>query len=357
MNNDAHALKHPRRINSLTGLKAIAMLLLFWWHFPIPNPPTDLGARACEVLFVASGFLVGYNYYYKRMPCTWTASIEYCRKKLAQFWPLHLITLIPMIYLNYLQEGMLTARKIRLIFVDAFLLQAWSSDPDVFFSYSGIAWFLSALMFCYFLSPLFLRYAREIKKSSLLFIIVAVFRVTIEYLEKAVPIWGLSIHASPLIRCMEFFMGMLMVPLFIRISSEIGNTTTEFGICSVIEIAMMALTVFLMVRMNDVWMRGNYVILYCLLVFVISLEKGIVSKVLSSVPFTMFGSIQFEFYLFHGDVLAYSYYYAGKYGDIINPVFLDWRNWSAIAFIVIIILSVFYKKFLSRKLSSLLLSI
>ena len=70
MGNTLQSSKKPKRIDSLTGLKAIAMLSLFWWHSPIPNPPADLGARACEILFVASGFLVGYNYFYKGMPCS-----------------------------------------------------------------------------------------------------------------------------------------------------------------------------------------------------------------------------------------------------------------------------------------------
>ena len=355
MGNSLQSSKKPKRIDSLTGLKAIAMLSLFWWHSPIPNPPTDLGARACEILFVASGFLVGYNYFYKEMSCSWTTSIDYCAKKLAQFWPLHVITLIPMIYLNYLNEGFLNARKIRLIFVDAFLLQAWSSDPNVYFSYSGIAWFLSALIFCYFMSPLLLRYAKKVKQSVLLFIIVAFIRVAFEYLEKVVPVWGISIHTSPIIRCMEFFIGMLMVPLFIRTSDKIRSTSAGFGLFSIIETAVMALTVFLMVKMNGVWMRGIFVLLYCLTVFIISLDQGIVSKILSSYPFALFGSIQFEFYLFLGDVLAYSNYIIGNHGDSVNPLLLDWRTRSAVLFALIIILSVVYKKFFSRRLSSLLM--
>ena len=355
MGNTSQRSKKPKRIDSLTGLKAIAMLALFWWHSPIPNPPTDLGARACEILFVASGFLVGYNYFYKGMPCSWTTSIDYCAKKLAQFWPLHIITLIPMIYLNYLSEGLLDARKIRLIFVDAFLLQAWNSDPDVYFSYSGIAWFLSALIFCYFMSPLLLRYAKKVKQSVLMFIIIALIRIAFEYSEKVVPVWGISIHTFPIIRCMEFFLGMLMVPLFIRTADKIRSTGTVFGLFSIIEIVVMTLTVFLMVKKNGVWMRGIFVLIYCLVVFVISLDQGIASKILSSYPFVLFGSIQFEFYLFHGDVLAYSYYITGNYSDSIDPLLLDWKLRSAVIFVLIVILSILYKKFFSRRISSLLM--
>ena len=188
-----------------------------------------------------------------------------------------------------------------------------------------------------------------------MFIIVAFIRVSFEYLEKVVPVWGISIHTFPIIRCMEFFLGMLMVPLFVRTADKIRSTGLVFGLFSIIEIAMTAMTVFLMVKMNGVWMRGIFVLLYCLMVFVISLGQGMVSKIFSSYPFALFGSIQFEFYLFHGDVLAYSYYITGNYSDSIDPIFLDWKMRSAVLFALIIILSVVYKKFFSRRLSSLLM--
>ena len=91
------------------------------------------------------------------------------------------------------------------------------------------------------------------------------------------------------------------------------------------------------------------------MVFVISLGQGMVSKIFSSYPFALFGSIQFEFYLFHGDVLAYSYYITGNYSDSIDPLLLDWKLRSAVIFVLIVILSILYKKFFSRRISSLLM--
>jgi len=41
-----------QRIGSLSGLKVIALILLFCWHSSIPNPHVDIGARACEFFFV-----------------------------------------------------------------------------------------------------------------------------------------------------------------------------------------------------------------------------------------------------------------------------------------------------------------
>lgn len=88
-----------QRIGSLSGLKVIALILLFWWHSPIPNPHVDIGARACEFFFVVSGFLVSYNYSNKMMPATWKESCLYVKKKLSRMWPLHFVAFLICLFL------------------------------------------------------------------------------------------------------------------------------------------------------------------------------------------------------------------------------------------------------------------
>lgn len=52
-----------KKIESFNSLKAIMLLILFYWHSPIPRYGLgDLGARTCEFLFVISGFCVAYNW-------------------------------------------------------------------------------------------------------------------------------------------------------------------------------------------------------------------------------------------------------------------------------------------------------
>lgn len=74
--------KQDSRIHSLSGLKVIAILLIFWWHSWLNNPPCDLGARCCEFFFVASGFLVYYSHK-DTSSCTWKASFNAVLRKLA----------------------------------------------------------------------------------------------------------------------------------------------------------------------------------------------------------------------------------------------------------------------------------
>lgn len=39
------------KLNSFSGLKLIALMMIFWWHSDFQKPILDLGARACEFFF------------------------------------------------------------------------------------------------------------------------------------------------------------------------------------------------------------------------------------------------------------------------------------------------------------------
>lgn len=83
-----------RKIQSINGLKAFAILSVFWQYCNITILPFDMGARTCEFLFVASGFLVAYNHFDRGLPSTWTESLRYTCEKLIRMWPLHVLTFL-----------------------------------------------------------------------------------------------------------------------------------------------------------------------------------------------------------------------------------------------------------------------
>ena len=71
-NNKIDTEKSERRkvLNYLAFIKFFAMIKIIKWHVIIwEKKKIDYGARMCEILFISSGFLVGYNYYRKNMKC------------------------------------------------------------------------------------------------------------------------------------------------------------------------------------------------------------------------------------------------------------------------------------------------
>ena len=168
-------IKKRRVLNYIALVKFLSMTLIIRWHiYQRKHPRIDFGARMCELLFVSSGFLIGYNYYERAMPATYHTSCKYTYKHLRSFYPLHIINSIYCIYI-YKRHFSLTDYE---IFIFNFLLlKVWSIYSSFAMGFNGIAWFISALLFCYFLSPFLLEGNKNIKNSLIIFSFVSFIRV------------------------------------------------------------------------------------------------------------------------------------------------------------------------------------
>ena len=114
--------------------------------------------------FVVSGFLVSYNYSNKMVPATWNESCLYVKKKLSKMWSLHFVAFFICLSLMPISDifSMRTAFE---ALINLFLLQSWSIDSRTFFSFNGTSWFLSSILFCYFLSPFLLKTANTRRRA------------------------------------------------------------------------------------------------------------------------------------------------------------------------------------------------
>ena len=82
-----------KRLHYISFIKFIAMITIIKWHISKwIKPPIDYGARMCELLFISSGFLVGYNYFRNPMKDNYCQSFNYAYKHLKAFYPFYLIT-------------------------------------------------------------------------------------------------------------------------------------------------------------------------------------------------------------------------------------------------------------------------
>ena len=346
-----------KRISSLDGLKAVMMLMIFCWHTPpnpaspIGEPAADLGARACEVLFVASGFLVGCRHYDRLIPAGLRQSWDYVSGKIAKVWPVHFIAfLVISVYLagsdphDFFRSS--TAWK---AVVNLCLMQAWSADP---FSFNSVAWFISALMFCWFMSPLLMPVLkRPLSVTAAAFAGCAVLRIAIELAcEDGAAVFSVDFHVSPVIRCMEFFMGMLMAPAYISLKRALeskaggsaSRSASRMAVMTAAELLVSSGYIFLMYRMEGRWIRGYFVMAACVLVFTFALNAGALSGFLSLRIFALFAVIQMEFYLFHQVIIRV----LGPALTVVShSVFIQ----SVILFFITVAASALYDRLLKEK--------
>lgn len=295
-----------KEIKSFTGIKVLALLLIFYQHSGMPILPFGLGSRMCELLFVLSGFLVGYNKIEKEIKCSFKSCFDYFISKMILFYPLHVIITFIRCILEY-KSFIYPATYLKLL-LSLMLLTSWSPHEETFFCFNGSSWFLSALLFCYLLSPLFLRLIK-IKKYYILFICVGIIRILLDYIPEYsnVAFLELHTHVNPFVRSLEFFMGMLLVPMYKKTNEklhEISINKKVIIIISLVETIMIFLTFFFMYKYLEIWLKSLYVLWFCLFCLIFSFDIGIISRFFGLKIFKLFNKIQFEFYLSHTTFFA-----------------------------------------------------
>lgn len=225
--------KRRETLNYISLMKFWAMIIIIRWHVYQWKQPRKYriyyGARMCEFLFISSGFLVGYNYYKRPMPVTYYASFKYAYKHLRYFYPLHFINSLYWIYIRYyFYKRKLTLTDYEMLIFNFFLVKVWSSKSEFGIGFNGISWFVNVQLYLYFLSPFLLIGIQNVKNSIIIFVFIAFARLGIEILinNGALNFMGFNLHYGTIIRLLEFYLGMLMIPLFDKVKcilDEIKN--------------------------------------------------------------------------------------------------------------------------------------
>jgi peptidoglycan/LPS O-acetylase OafA/YrhL len=166
-------INHKRRnsLNYIAFIKFLAMIKIIKWHaFLWKSKPIDYGARMCEILFISSGFLVGYNHYKKNMSCDYETSFKYSYNHIRNFYPLLFINTIYGFFIHNRKIYNLT--KFVVLISNLLMINSWSRHFGLASGFNDISWFLSALIFCYFFAPLLLQGIKNIKISLKLFLLI-----------------------------------------------------------------------------------------------------------------------------------------------------------------------------------------
>lgn len=285
------------QICTLNGLKVLAVFVIFYWHSTLPKCTIDLGARCCELFFVISGFLTALNL---KSHTDQIDACQYLKMKIKKMYPIHLFTfVITLLFLNGFEW-------IKVIF-NLLLIQSWTLDSRIFFSYNSVSWFLSSLLFCYFVSVSIVKHIPvSVKKTIKILLFLLLFRILIEVLPSMTKykLWEINFHVNPLVRLLEFSSGMFLFQLYGSVKNTKNNTVFVF-----LEI-LACLLIGIMCWANFP-IRGVYIPCWCFFILIISLQKGFISAILSNRFILYFASIQLYFYMLHQVIikLGAKYFY------------------------------------------------
>ena len=327
------------RINSLSGLRAVAMLTVFCSHLVYLSETSlegffswiDNGRLGVNFFLVLSGFVLALGYSKKLDANNTSWDVLFVKKRISKIYIPYLITLIlavPLhIYNDKLNEGSLNIKLLigRLI-INIGMIQSVIPFEKYSKSINGVSWFISTIFILYIFTPSILRLNNKTAKHyTLLKLVFSVFAVLfincclymvirqIEYIQFADR--GLSIiYISPLIRVFPFLLGIIAYNIYCLL----GDFRIENG--SSVEI--LGMTVFFLWWLIADKTGLPTVVTECtdmlvsmlvILIFAFS-RRGIVSGLLSKGKMLSLGNISLEFYLVHYLVIHYGMIAANHFG-------------------------------------------
>ncbi len=310
------------RIDSLQALRAAAFLGIFFQHADFYIQWSALGV---SVFFVLSGFLLTYTYRDRELAPSVRRNAEFSLKKIRKLYPLHLVTMAAFIVMNVaakIYHGMTAGVLWNLlgkIFLNVTLLQSWYPNRDVSTSLNGVSWYLSVMMFLYFIFPYLRAFVQRTGIGRLCLISAAVLLIEIVscipfiYIfgnESPVYIWFM--YCFPIFRMGDFFVGCVLA----RIYHESDMSRIGFLQASILEILAVCMTAAVCLWFGQ-WYQNiiltamhNWTTLYILpaavWVFLFALNRGIITRMLSNKLFIWIGNLSAHLFMIHYVVTQYT---------------------------------------------------
>lgn len=323
-------------LSYISGIKAFMLLVIFLAHAGVQF--NQISQRACDFLFVFSGYLLSYKYFnsYENIKV-----IPYIKNKLVRFYPLHFIGCIICLisfkeynqFYSSLKSGFLS------LGLNLTLLQSWYGDP---YSFNSVSWFLSCLIGVYLVAPFVLRLLKKVKTTKiyvLILIIVWIARFFLEYYNGT--IYNINIYHFPVFSIFTSIGGMIIYPLSKNIK---GN----YIINSILEIGLLAIIVWLAyAHVDDVYISIQVLFIW-ITSFIFVLNNDIISSIMSAKIWNIISKLQMEFYLIHQIIIRFLVKI--ELGD--RLIFL-----IILSFLITYVLSVLYNTFLKKRLERIMCKI
>jgi len=312
-------------IDVLTSLRFFAILLIYFHHLSYPG---GLGPPAVTFFFVLSGFIIAYSSGGRFLSLDLNEFKGFYIKRLSKVYPLHILTFflsLPIVYVTKFETNFLSA------LLNIFLLQSYFPIGIQVFSFNALAWFLSDIVFFYFLTPFLLSGLQKIRirenRSLLLVLLLFVFacEASFAYIvnSKMVPYsrgWWFF-YISPWLRIFDYSAGLIAGLIFSSVKPGSHNTSLQtvaskilFGSLEAAALVVFAGSIYYsrFLTNGSFLMSAYYVPFSIILVFVYSFQKGAISWLLSRSLFIYLGKLSFTFFMLHQIVILYTAIFFGS---------------------------------------------
>ena len=351
------------KIQSLQALRALAFISIFMLHahFYITKPLFGV-----SIFIIMSGFLMMYRYCDKDIPVSIKDNFTFAINRIKSIYPLHIITMIFAIFLFFLvihKNGYplyLFIELIQNIFLNVTLTQTWIPDPGVNTSLNGVAWYLSLILFMYFLFPYFRSYINKNNTKKMIAIILigmilqvlaCIFMIKIFGSSSAIYNW--FNYYFPVFRILDFFSGCVLGKIYLKTDFD----EISYFKASVLEIVTLILVILLNLYLNSsqeniflIALQNKSTLLLPLSsmgVILFVLNKGVLTRLFSNKYLIYLGDLSSYAFLIHTMVIWYVIRFLELLGY--NPQGIYYALMVLIQFVLTIIISELYKRVHEKK--------
>lgn len=244
-----------------------------------------------------SGFIIAYNYQ-EKLQTNKVSKRTFWVARIARVYPLHWLTLLIAAILGNYVVASGAMDWLKHFFASFVLVQAYVPQPDYFFSFNSPSWSLCCEQLFYICFPFLVPLAKNYKHLLGVLVGVAVLMVIGMYFTPEADIKSYW-YVNPITRFPDFIVGMLIFRLYAWLKDKCISAWQG----SILEIASVVLFLIFYLYASEVPKVYRYSCYYWLPVsFVLlsfSLQKGIISRLLSNRFFIVGGEISYSFYLIH----------------------------------------------------------
>ena len=272
-------------IETLQSLRFVFVMLIFLSHFAYKDMHSLDAGGDCGVafFFLLSGFVLSLGYGQQISEGSFRFG-RFLKRRLLKCFPLHILCLL---FFLFVSRPAIDGK----VLLNALLLQSWVPDVDYYFSCNSVSWFLSSLLFCYLVFPFVFRRLSPALTLAVLTAGVAVYLLVPYSRVNAI------LYVHPLVRFIDFYLGMLLARCH-------GRWTSSRGMEPLLLVGLLvALAAY---PLADEKFRNAPLFWLVLipLIGVFAQQRGWLSRLLQSAPMRFLGSLTMPLYLTHQMLLA-----------------------------------------------------
>lgn len=304
------------RIESIQSLRAIAFLEIFLGHCGIEF---FAGSFGVSIFVILSGFCMAINYLPKAESFSLSPvkNVKYGISKVKKLYGLHLI----MLAVTYFMVGMPTSgRAIKRLVVDILLLKCWRPHSQDYYSYNGVAWYLSMYLFVCMLSPYVMRLTAKIKEKKQVYAISAavyLFMLAVGFYVSRIPIeigdgfakW--LTYICPFYRVLDFSLGVMLGWLYLSSGRKEQKNIAAATVLEVLAAAAFIIIELVYPGVKAEYMGIGYTVYFIpvslLIVYVFAKNDGIITKMLNNRCLVWLGNRSSMTFMIHQIVIRWLY--------------------------------------------------